>query len=69
MGKLVGAVMQQEAASFAMELTGASSALLDVEATPAEAAWQNRYLALPGLRIAGGTDEVVRTYACMHMYI
>ncbi len=60
MGKLVGAVLQQEAASFAMELAGASGALLDEDATPEAAAWQERYLALPGLRIAGGTDEVLR---------
>jgi len=60
MGKLVGAVLQQEASSFAMDLAGTSGALLDEEATPASAAWQERYLALPGLRIAGGTDEVLR---------
>jgi alkylation response protein AidB-like acyl-CoA dehydrogenase len=60
MGKLVGAVLQQEAASFAMELAGAGGALLDEQATPAAAAWQERYLAIPGLRIAGGTDEVLR---------
>ena len=60
MGKLVGAALQQEAASFAMDLAGASGALLDADATPAAAAWQERYLSLPGLRIAGGTDEVLR---------
>lgn len=60
MGKLVGAVLQQEASSFAMDLAGTSGALLDSETTPAAAAWQERYLALPGLRIAGGTDEVLR---------
>jgi acyl-CoA dehydrogenase len=60
MGKLVGAVLQQEAASFAMELTGAGGALLDEASTPSAAAWQERYLAIPGLRIAGGTDEVLR---------
>ena len=60
MGKLVGAVLQQEAASFAMDLAGASGALLDPEATPDAAAWQERYLSLPGLRIAGGTDEILR---------
>ncbi|MEZ4331986.1 MAG: acyl-CoA dehydrogenase family protein [Myxococcota bacterium] len=59
MGKLVGGLLQQHAASFAMELAGASSALLDAQA-PAEAAWQERYLSLPGLRIAGGTDEILR---------
>ncbi len=60
MGKLVGAALQQHAASFAMELAGTAGALLDAEATPAAAAWQERYLSLPGLRIAGGTDEVLR---------
>jgi alkylation response protein AidB-like acyl-CoA dehydrogenase len=60
MGKLVGAALQQDAASFAMDLAGTSGALLDHEATPAAAAWQERYLSLPGLRIAGGTDEVLR---------
>ncbi len=59
MSKLVGAVLQQHAASFAMELAGASSALLD-DLAPERAAWQERYLSLPGLRIAGGTDEVLR---------
>jgi acyl-CoA dehydrogenase len=60
MGKLVGAALQQEAASFAMELAGAGGGLLDAGNTPDEAAWQERYLALPGLRIAGGTDEILR---------
>jgi len=60
MGKLVGAALQQDAASFAMDLAGTAGALLDQEATPAAAAWQERYLSLPGLRIAGGTDEVLR---------
>jgi alkylation response protein AidB-like acyl-CoA dehydrogenase len=60
MGKLVGAALQQDAASFAMDLAGASGALLDVDAAPDLVAWQERYLSLPGLRIAGGTDEVLR---------
>jgi alkylation response protein AidB-like acyl-CoA dehydrogenase len=59
MSKLVGGILQQHAASFAMEMAGASSALLD-ETAPAAAAWQERYLSLPGLRIAGGTDEILR---------
>jgi alkylation response protein AidB-like acyl-CoA dehydrogenase len=60
MGKLVGAVLQQEAASFAMDLAGASGALLDAKTAPDAASWQERYLSLPGLRIAGGTDEILR---------
>jgi acyl-CoA dehydrogenase len=59
MGKLVGGILQQHAASFAMEIAGTSSALLD-DSAPAQAAWQERYLSLPGLRIAGGTDEILR---------
>jgi alkylation response protein AidB-like acyl-CoA dehydrogenase len=60
LGKLVGAALQQDAASFAMELAGAGGALLEAEASLDEATWQERYLAIPGLRIAGGTDEVLR---------
>ena len=59
LGKLVGAVLQQEAASFGMELAGASGALTGPEA-PAASKWQDLYLSIPGLRIAGGTDEVLR---------
>ncbi len=59
MSKLVGAVLQQHAASFAMEIAGTASALRG-ESAPAAAAWQERYLSLPGLRIAGGTDEILR---------
>lgn len=60
LGKLVGAVLQQDAASFAMELAGASGALLDEQAAPDAARWQELYLSIPGLRIAGGTDEILR---------
>jgi alkylation response protein AidB-like acyl-CoA dehydrogenase len=51
-GKLVGAPLGQEVAAFAMELQGiAGSALGDA---------QEAYLGSPGLRIAGGTDEIMR---------
>jgi acyl-CoA dehydrogenase len=51
-GKLVGAPMNQEIASFAIELQGlAGSQLGDA---------QEAYLGSPGLRIAGGTDEIMR---------
>jgi len=59
LGKLVGGVLQQEMAAFAMELAG-TGGILDGGAAWDEAAWQERYLAIPGLRIAGGTDEVLR---------
>ena len=60
LGKLVGAVMGQDMAAFAMELQGASGATLDESFTPQDGDWQGRYLGIPGLRIAGGTDEVLR---------
>ena len=60
MGKLVGAAMAQELSAFGMELAGSAGATQDASFTPAAAEWQDRYLALPGLRIAGGTDEVLR---------
>jgi len=59
-GKAVGAPLGQEMASFAMELQGAMGALLDPDLAPQEALWQEAYLGAPGLRIAGGTDEILR---------
>jgi acyl-CoA dehydrogenase len=60
MGKLVGAVLAQEVAAFGMELAGTAAATCDSEFTPAGGEWHERYLGIPGLRIAGGTDEVLR---------
>ncbi|MEN8161873.1 MAG: acyl-CoA dehydrogenase family protein, partial [Myxococcota bacterium] len=58
--KAVGAPFGQQLASFALELQGAMGGLLDPELAPQEALWQETYLGSPGLRIAGGTDEVLR---------
>ncbi|HYD49602.1 MAG TPA: acyl-CoA dehydrogenase family protein [Terriglobales bacterium] len=60
LGKLVAGVLIQEMAAFAMELQGMSGAINDPEQAMHDAAWQERYLGIPGLRIAGGTDEVLR---------
>jgi len=60
LGKLVGAALVQEMASYAIELEGVAGALNDDVYTPHASAWQERYLGIPGLRIAGGTDEVLR---------
>jgi len=60
LGKLVGGVLIQDIAAYAIELQGTAGALDDNEYTPDEGAWQERYLGIPGLRIAGGTDEVLR---------
>ena len=60
LGKLVGGVLIQEMAEFAMELQGTAAAVSDPAVAASGGAWQDRYLAIPGLRIAGGTDEVLR---------
>jgi alkylation response protein AidB-like acyl-CoA dehydrogenase len=59
-GKAVGAPFGQQMASFAMELQGATGGLLDPSVVPQGALWQESYLGSPGLRIAGGTDEILK---------
>ena len=59
LGKLVGGVLQQELAAYAIELQEASGALASESAVD-NGAWQGRFLSIPGLRLAGGTDEVLR---------
>jgi len=59
-GKAVGGPLSQEIASFAIELQGAAGGLLDEDASPMEGLWQNAYLSAPGIRIAGGTDEILK---------
>jgi alkylation response protein AidB-like acyl-CoA dehydrogenase len=58
LAKLVGVRLAQETASCAIELQGASGAIADEACAAGE--WQQRLLTNPGLRIAGGTDEVLR---------
>jgi acyl-CoA dehydrogenase len=59
-GKAVGAPLGQEMASFAMELQGALGAVNDHAASPQDGLWQEMYLGTPGIRIAGGTDEILK---------
>jgi len=59
-GKLVGAPLRQQMASFALELQGLTGTLTDEAIAPDDAAWQRSWLAAPGLRLAGGTDEILR---------
>jgi alkylation response protein AidB-like acyl-CoA dehydrogenase len=58
-GKLVAAVMAQEMADFAMELMGAGG-LLWGDDTPFDSTFPATYMGMPGLRLAGGTDEILR---------
>ncbi len=60
LGKLVGAVLAQDMAAFGIELAGVSGMVSDRENAVSDGAWHELYLAIPGLRIAGGTDEVLR---------
>jgi alkylation response protein AidB-like acyl-CoA dehydrogenase len=59
-GKAVGAPLAQRMASFAVELQGAAGAVMDGRVAAQDALWQESYLATPGIRIAGGTDEILR---------
>ena len=54
-GKLVGAPMMQEMASFGIDLQGPAGTLID-----RDFGCQDAYLGAPGMRIAGGTDEIMR---------
>jgi len=60
LGKLVGGALAQDMAAFGIELAGVTGATLDDGITPNDSLWQEMYLSIPGLRIAGGTDEVLR---------
>ena len=58
-GKLVGAPKQQDMASFAIDLLESSGAIWDPEISEEAGMFQGAYMASPGLRIAGGTDEIM----------
>jgi alkylation response protein AidB-like acyl-CoA dehydrogenase len=60
LGKLVGAVLAQDMAAFGIELEGALGGSMDAGVTPDSCTWQELFLGIPGLRIAGGTDEILR---------
>lgn len=60
LGKLVGAVMNQEIANFACQIFGPAGIVQDTELSPERAHFQQQVLFSPGVRLAGGTDEVMR---------
>jgi alkylation response protein AidB-like acyl-CoA dehydrogenase len=60
LGKLVGAVMNQEIANFACQLFGQAGIIQDETLSPERAHFQQQVLFSPGVRLAGGTDEVMR---------
>ncbi len=60
LGKLVGAVMNQEIANFCCQLFGQAGIIQDEALSPAHGHFQDTVLSSPGVRLAGGTDEVMR---------
>jgi len=58
-GKLIAAIMGLEMGAFGMELQGAAGVLSGSD-NPGATVWQNTYMSMPGLRLAGGTDEILR---------
>jgi acyl-CoA dehydrogenase len=59
-GKVVGAPKLQEISSFGMEIEDMGGILMDKGDAPLDAAMQESFLWAPGIRIAGGTDEILR---------
>lgn len=58
-GKLVGAPKLQDIASFCMDLLEEHGAIWSDELDTLAGAAQRSYMGAPGLRIAGGTDEIM----------
>jgi alkylation response protein AidB-like acyl-CoA dehydrogenase len=56
----VGARKLQEIASFGLDLLGVAGSVADPALAPMEAWFQEALLYAPGMRIAGGTDEILR---------
>ena len=55
----MGAPKQQDMASFALDLLEASGAIWDPDLSEAAGMFQLTYMSSPGLRIAGGSDEIM----------
>ena len=60
LGKLVGANMNQEIANFVCQQMGEIGLISDPSMTTMEGHFQHSVLFSPGVRLAGGTDEVMR---------
>jgi alkylation response protein AidB-like acyl-CoA dehydrogenase len=59
-GKLVAGVMLQDIATYAMDLEGAAGVLTGTSEEVANGQFQQMLLSSPSMRIAGGTDEILR---------
>ena len=58
--KMVGAALRQDLAKFALEMQGAAGVAREPGSTELAGGFQANWLAAPGLRLAGGTDEILR---------
>ena len=58
--KVVNASKQQQIAAFGMDLLGMAGAVSDERLAPMHALFQHAMLSSPGMRIAGGSDEIMR---------
>ncbi|MGE5565037.1 MAG: acyl-CoA dehydrogenase family protein [Parcubacteria group bacterium] len=59
-GKIIAANQMQEMANSSMELEDQFGIINDPAVAPMEAAFQQSVMWAPGLRIAGGTDEILK---------
>jgi len=59
-GKVVTASLQQEIASFGLDLMGLAGEVMQDDLAPMHGLFQAALLSSPGMRIAGGTDEILR---------
>jgi len=59
-GKILNANRMQDLSNSAIEAEGHFGIITDPSIAPMQAAFQNSYMWAPGLRIAGGTDEILR---------
>lgn len=60
-GKLVNAAMAQDIASYGLDLMDMGGVAMEPDLAPLDMLFQEAFLSTPGGRIAGGTDEVLRT--------
>ncbi|MCR5878878.1 acyl-CoA dehydrogenase family protein [Phenylobacterium sp. J367] len=59
-GKIVSAVQMQELAHTAIEMLDQYGIINDPELAPLKSAFHGSWMMAPGLRIAGGTDEILK---------
>jgi alkylation response protein AidB-like acyl-CoA dehydrogenase len=59
-GKVVNAKKLQDMAAFGMELMDSAGTVMERDLLPFGKLFQHAYMFAPGMRIAGGTDEILR---------